>query len=211
MPKISARTLQQHRAETIDRLLDAFARLVMERGYSAVSLSDVAASAGLARTAIYNYYPDREALLFAWTEREVRRTLAILDEEIAAARTSGDKLRAFVRLQLADFANRHLPPGQEVIQFLRPETYGRFMDHIRPVEEKLRAILIEGTESGDFADLDADSTVPMIMACIGAERVPLASGTHDVDEATDRVATFLLRALAPSRPAAARPKRRTGS
>lgn len=167
----------------------------MSKGYEAVSLADVAAHAGLARTAIYNYFPDREALLFAWTEREVRRTLAILGQEIAEAPTCAEKLRIFVRLQLVDFASRHLPPGHEVIQFLRPETFELFMQHVGPVEQVLRDILAEGIESGEFAGVDAGDAVPMILACIGSERAPIASKTHTVDEATDRVANFLLRAL----------------
>lgn len=202
MPKISAPTLEQHRAETIDRLLDAWSELVMGRGYATVSLADVAAQAGLARTAIYNYFPDRESLLFAWTEREVRRAIAILEQEIAEAPTYAEKLRAFVRLQLHDFARRHLPPGQEVIQFLQPDTYGRFMQHIEPLEQILVDILREGSDAGEFGDLEPASVVPMIMACIGAERGPLAAHTHTVEEATERVTGFLLRALAPSAPKA---------
>lgn len=199
MPKISAPTLEAHRAATIDRLLDAFGELVMSKGYAAVSLADVAAHAGLARTAIYNYFPDRESLLFSWTQREVTRTLAILEQEVAQAATSAEKLHIFVRLQLVDFAARHLPPGQEVIQFLQPETYGRFMQHIEPVERILRDIVVEGAKSGEFADLDPGDTVPMMMACIGAERGPIASRARSVDEAADRVTDFLLRALAPTK------------
>lgn len=198
VPKISAPTLEAHRAGTIDRLLDAFSELVMSRGYKAASLADVAAQAGLARTAIYNYFPDRESLLFAWTEREVRRTISILEQEVAEAPSHSEKLRAFIRLQLVDFASRHLPPGQEVIQFLQPETYERFMQHIEPVERILRDILREGIEAGEFADIDPATTVPMVMACIGAERAPLASRTHTIEEASERVASFLLRALVPA-------------
>lgn len=203
MPRISARTLEEHRAETVDRLMDAWAELVRARGYADVSLADVAARAGLARTAIYNYFPDREALLFAWTDREVRRTLSILEQEIAEAPTHAEKLQAFVRMQLVDFATRHLPPGQEVVQFLNPETYGRFMEHIAPVEQMLRAIIDEGARAGEFTAADPDTSVPMILACIGAERGPLASGAHSVDEATERVTGFLLRALG-AKPRAAR-------
>ena len=197
MPKISAPTLEAHRAATIDRLLDAFGELVMARGFSVVSLADVAAHAGLARTAIYNYFPDRESLLFSWTDREVQRTIAILEQEVAQAPNGAEKIRSFIRLQLMDFASRHLPPGQEVIQFLQPETYGRFMQHIEPVERILREILEEGADSGEFAPLDPSSTVPMMMACIGAERGPIASRARTVEEATDRVTEFLLRALSP--------------
>ena len=65
MPKISAGSLEEHRAETTDRLLDAWSSLVREKGYDGVTLAEVAAHVGLARTAIYNYFPDRDALVTA--------------------------------------------------------------------------------------------------------------------------------------------------
>lgn len=195
MPKISAATLQEHRAETIDKLLDSWGDLVMEKGFDAVTLADVAAQVGLARTAIYNYFPDREALLFAWTDREVRRTLDALQQDLDKAGNYADKLRVFVHSQLIEFHQRHLPPGKEVVQFLRPETYGRFMDHIEPLEKVLRDIISEGLEAKEFSEVDPASAVPMVMACIGAERVPLSTGTDDVEVATERVTSFVLRAL----------------
>lgn len=198
MPKISAATLGQHRAATIDRLLDAFGELVLTRGYADVSLSDVASEAGLARTAIYNYYPDRESLLFAWTDREVGRTIDALGRDVAAAPTCAQKLQLFVRQQLSDFETRHLPPGKEVMQFLGPDSYGRFMRHIEPLESIAREIVVAGVSSGEFAAIDPDEAVPLVMACIGSERVPLATGTHDVATATDRVTAFILRALGAS-------------
>lgn len=167
----------------------------MKSGYADVSLADVAANAGLARTAIYNYFPDRETLLFAWTDREVRRTLDILERELADAETSSQKLRVFVRSQLNEFMARHLPPGKEAMQLLQPSSYERFMHHIEPVERMLRDIIGVGMDSGEFGDLDAGATVPLVMACIAGERVPLATRVHTVDEATDRVTEFLLRAL----------------
>lgn len=203
MPKISAPTLEKHREETVDRLLDAFSELVLSRGYAEVSLADVAAQAGLARTAIYNYFADRETLLFAWTDREVRKSLAILESELAGADTIAEKLSTFVRLQLHDFTLRHAPPGQEVVGLLRPETYGNFMRHVEPVEHICRQIVDEGIASGAFTDIDASTAVQMIMACIGSERAPLTTRMHTVEEATERVTTFLLRAL--STPAAAVP------
>ncbi|MGH2812978.1 MAG: TetR/AcrR family transcriptional regulator [Actinomycetota bacterium] len=208
MPKISAATLDQHRAEVTDRLLDAFGELVLSRGYAEVSLADVASAAGLARTAIYTYFPNRESLLFAWTDREVRNTIERLELEVAEAGSYAEKLRVFVRHQLAEFSTRHLPPGREVIQFLKPETYERFMNHIEPLERILRNIVERGVEAKEFADVDPASTVSLVMACIGSERVPLATGIHEAGEAEERLSNFLLRALA--RPGG-RPKRRTRS
>lgn len=207
VPKISAESLEQHRAETTDRLIDAYSALVLERGYASVSLADVAAKAGLARTAIYNYFADREALLFAWTHREVQRGLAQLASDMAASQTCSEKLRMFIRSQLKDFAKRHLPPGQEVMQFLRPETYRSFMQHIEPLEAMLRGLLDEGMASGEFVTMDTGAVIPMIMACVGAERGPLTAGYVGIDEAADRVSEFVLRALRPAK-AAAKPRPR---
>ncbi|MFN2614901.1 MAG: TetR/AcrR family transcriptional regulator [Actinomycetota bacterium] len=205
MPKISAPTLEKHRAETVDRLLDAFGELILSRGYADVSLADVAAQAGLARTAIYNYFPDREALLFAWTDREVARTLSILQHELEAAPTYAEKVHTFVRLQLLDFTRRHLPPGHEVVGLLRPETYGNFMRHVEPLERIAREIVEQGIEAGEFAAaVDPATAVQMMIACIGSERAPLTTRAHSLEEATERVSDFLLRALGWS----ARPKKR---
>lgn len=201
MPKISAPTLGEHRAETIDRLLDAFGDLVLAHGFADVSLSDVAAKAGLARTAIYNYYPDRDALLLAWTDREVSRTVGSLERQVAEADTFAEKLEIFVRAQLEEFALRHLPPGMEAVHLLSPEVQGRLRKHIEPVERILRTILAEGADAGEFIRGNPDALVPMVMACIGTERVPLATRTHTIKDASERVCAFLLRALAP--PAAA--------
>lgn len=195
MPKITAPTLQAHRAETIDKLLDAWGDLVMAKGFDAVSLADVAAKAGLARTAIYNYFADREALLFAWTDREVRKTLDTLETELAKADSFSEKLRIFIRSQLVEFGRRHLPPGKEVVQFLRPETYGNFMDHIEPLDKVLRDVIARGIDAKEFSNVDPADTARMVMACIGAERVPLATGAADVDDSSRRVSEFVLRAL----------------
>jgi AcrR family transcriptional regulator len=195
VPKIKAATVEEHRLATIDRLLDAFGSLVLERGYTGLSFADIAQVAGLARTAVYNYFPDLESMLFAWTEREVANAIAELEGEVAQAASAGEKLRIFVRHQLAGFASRHLPPGQEVMRFLNPETFSRFMRHIEPLERIIRTIVEEGTSSKEFAGTDPDSAVPMVMACIGTKRAEVASDPSALDDATDQLTAFLLRAL----------------
>ncbi len=196
MPKINAPTLAEHRAETRDALLEAWGELVLERGYDEVSLSHVAQAVGLARTAIYNYFPDREALLFAWTDRLVQETMDQLTAEMADAETHAEKLAVFVRVELESFVNSHLQPGREVVHLMGPEAFARFMEHIAPVEQLLRQVLEAGREAGEFHGFeDPGEVLQMIMATIGAERGPMSSGQHQLDEASERVTAFLLRAL----------------
>lgn len=195
MPRISAENLEAHRAETTDRLLDAWSELVLERGYDGVSLADVAKRIGLARTAVYNYFGDREELLFAWTDREVQRTIEVLHERLVTMDSAIDKLHEFVVIELESFEESHLPQGQEIVHFLGPDVWQRFMAHIEPVEEILRDILQEGLDTGEFEAAELEQILPMVMACVGAERGPLAAGKASVEDATDRVMSFLERAL----------------
>ncbi len=54
-----------------DRLIDAMARTVAERGYQATSLNGVCAAAGVSTKAFYQYFPDKESCFLAAFERGV--------------------------------------------------------------------------------------------------------------------------------------------
>lgn len=56
-------------SETRGKALDATGRLLLERGYGAVSMDAVAATAGVARRTLYNLFPNKEALFVAAVER----------------------------------------------------------------------------------------------------------------------------------------------
>ena len=46
-----------------DRVMDAFLRLVAERGLSELSMADIARAAGVSKTTMYTRWPDRRALI----------------------------------------------------------------------------------------------------------------------------------------------------
>lgn len=70
----------QHRSRrTVDGILSATARILVEDGYSAITTNDVAAAAGVSIGSLYQYFPNKDALLRALVERhleDVERSLA---------------------------------------------------------------------------------------------------------------------------------------
>ena len=52
-----------------DRLLATAAQLVHERGYTAVSVSDICEAAGLKKGSFYHFFPSKHALVLATLER----------------------------------------------------------------------------------------------------------------------------------------------
>lgn len=73
-----------------DRLRRAAVALFIERGYDAVTVSDIAGRAGLTRRSFFRYFPDKREVLFAGSGRfvgEIQRRLdsAAPDEPIQDA------------------------------------------------------------------------------------------------------------------------------
>ncbi|PZG25165.1 TetR/AcrR family transcriptional regulator, partial [Spongiactinospora gelatinilytica] len=76
------------------------------------------------------------------------------------------------------------------------DAYQRLADHVAPMQDILVGIIESGTASGHFRAGPARQTARMILALIGAERLPLLSGEVTVEQAEETISGFVLRALA---------------
>lgn len=80
MPKLWNQTIETHRREVQDAIMDATVELVGAQGLASVTMSRIAEQAGIGRATLYKYFPDAEAILLAWHERHVMGHLAHLAE-----------------------------------------------------------------------------------------------------------------------------------
>ena len=100
MPKISAPTVAEHRAQRLRALLEAARVLVAEQGPEALTLSALASQVGLSRPSLYEYFRSRDDLVAAMVEDELPRWIAELEAEVRRHTTPSDRIAAFVRTQL---------------------------------------------------------------------------------------------------------------
>ena len=89
-----AAAAEQRRNRTRARLLDAAMRVVAEKGAPGLSVSDVAAAAGLSRGAFYNYFPTPDDLMIAVTEKMTSDVLDELRVELAGVEDPAEWLAA---------------------------------------------------------------------------------------------------------------------
>jgi len=75
-----------------DAVLDAFLRLVAERGYSEVTLRDVAAAADMSLADLYRMYPDKMALVAGVMARIDAAVLAGTPRQVDPEETARDRL-----------------------------------------------------------------------------------------------------------------------
>ncbi|MDJ0111950.1 TetR/AcrR family transcriptional regulator, partial [Rhodococcus erythropolis] len=105
MPKLTGgATTAEHKIATREAMLDAFIRELHEQGWQNVKLQTVAKAAGVSRTAVYNYFPDKSALLLAWSTREMDRFLLLAERELADRENPVDRIEILVKLTLVEFS-----------------------------------------------------------------------------------------------------------
>ncbi|QBI55751.1 TetR/AcrR family transcriptional regulator [Streptomonospora litoralis] len=195
MPKISAPTIAAHRAQTRERILEAVAALTRVQGIDEISMTEVAAEAGITRTALYNYFPDKPALLLAFTEQATSDFVDRYHRELPAGAAAAERLETFVRLQVEALAEHPHPAAAELGASLGPDAYQALADHVAPMHGLLAGILRQGVADGEFSAVPVDAVARLVLAMLGAQRVPLLRGETTPADAGRLVAGFILRAL----------------
>jgi AcrR family transcriptional regulator len=79
-------------SEESNRALDAFLRLIADKGFAQVSLREVAESAGLGVAELYRLYPDKVALASAFMARVDAEVLAGTSKQSDPEETARDRL-----------------------------------------------------------------------------------------------------------------------
>src|SRR5690349_15950896 len=65
-----------------EQLLDAALGVILEQGYSGVSIEAVARAAGVTRPVVYDHFPNLGRLLYALIEREERYAIEQLEDVV---------------------------------------------------------------------------------------------------------------------------------
>jgi AcrR family transcriptional regulator len=184
------------------QLADVAARLFAEHGYDAVSVSDVARTAGVSDQTVFNYFPTKPELVLDRAD-EIRELYRETVRDRPAGVTPADALRPLVhgdidRYVAADFA---LARGEFPAQCLQSDVLRRFALEVRDQQAGAIAEAITGTDPGLHplvVRAHAAALVAVIQAItdrIGAavlsdaERTAAAAGMRaDADAALDDAA-----------------------
>jgi AcrR family transcriptional regulator len=75
--------VQQRSAKRVAQMLDASAQLINEIGYDALTTTLIAKRAGVAVGSLYQFFPDKRAVIRALTQRNVDYFLAAVAERLA--------------------------------------------------------------------------------------------------------------------------------
>jgi AcrR family transcriptional regulator len=150
MPKLWTQTIEAHRREVRDAILDTTAALVAQHGLLSVTMSQIAEETGIGRATLYKYFPDVEAILFAWHERQITGHLAHLAEVRDQPGDAGERLEAVLEAYALISHESHGHHDTELAAFLhRDQHLARAEGQLRHL---IRGLLTEGAEAGVLRD-----------------------------------------------------------
>ena len=189
---------------TVEAILDAAAQVFEARGYAAGTTNRIAQRAGVSIGSLYEYFPNKDAIVVALAERELERERQEILELLEGSKRDGlaGLLQRFVETVVAFHARS---PALHRILFEEaqhpPETHACVLRF----EETLAHALADGLRNRRLRIDDADLAAHLIVQTTEslAHRFVLR-GIHELDQAAfvDEVTRLLARYLG------ARPPRR---
>ncbi|MFP5252302.1 MAG: TetR/AcrR family transcriptional regulator [Actinomycetes bacterium] len=140
MPKLWDETIEAHRRQVRDVIMEAAATLATERGPLNVTMSDVAQQAGIGRPTLYRYFSSIEEILQAWHDQQIARHLDLLAgiadrAEPAAARLEA-VLDTYAEIQRQRTDHDAQPHGDELGALLHHDD-----TDLAPAEKQLHDLL----------------------------------------------------------------------
>jgi AcrR family transcriptional regulator len=148
VPKLWSQTIEAHRREVRDAILDTTAALVAEHGLLAVTMSRIAAETGIGRATLYKYFPDVESILAAWHERQVGAHLAQLVEIRDRGGEPAQRLAAVLEAYalLSHVSREH--HDRDLVALLHRKAQ-HLESALRKVHELIRDLLAQAVTAGD--------------------------------------------------------------
>jgi len=150
VPKLWTETIEAHRREVRDAILDTTAALVAEHGLRSVTMSQIAEETGIGRATLYKYFPDVEAILRAWHEHQIAGHLVYLAEVREQAGDTGERLEAVLEAYALVSHESRGHHDTEFAAFLHRDEQVARAQH--QVHDMIRDLLTEAAKTGDVRD-----------------------------------------------------------
>ena len=198
---VSPHVLEKRRRRRSE-ILHAALRAFGERGYHATTLGDIGERIGVQKTALYHYFPDKEAILYACHRESLAEISRVLDDAQKRHTTPSSRLRTIIREHVRVMTDTL--EGSTIafeIPALSPEHQQEIVAARDRYEQSLREIITDGIGAGEFRAVDPKLAVFVILGAINwIARWYRPEGSIDASELGAEFADYLVGGIACQRP-----------
>jgi AcrR family transcriptional regulator len=179
VPKLWTQTIEAHRREVREAILDTTVALVADHGLRSVTMTQIAEQTGIGRATLYKYFPDVESILVAWHSHHVIEHLehlaAVRDEAASPGKLLEAVLHAYALIAHGMSQHRY---GDEFQALVHRD------EHVAGAQQQLhdliRDVLTHAAKAGDIRDDIAPDELAnyCLHALNAAGRLPSKAAVH---------------------------------
>ena len=190
VPKLWSETIETHRRAVREAILDTTVALATRHGLRSVTMSGIAEEAGVGRATLYKYFPDVEAILLAWHERQITGHLRHLADVRDKTGDAGERLEAVLEAYAMISHEAHGHHDTELAAFLHRDE--QVASAQQQLNNMIRDLLVDAVETGDVRhDVPLNELVSYCLHAL------TAAGNLPSKAAVRRLVTIVLAGLRP--------------
>ena len=163
-PSAHVRAKRERRREEI---LHAALAEVREQGYHAATLEGIAERLGIRKAALYHYFPDKDAILYACHRESLAELERLIESSVGCCEGPADRLSYLIRehVRVMTETLEGSPLAFEV-PALSPDRRAEIVAGRDRYERLLRELIAAGVASGVFREVDPKVAVFAILGAI---------------------------------------------
>jgi AcrR family transcriptional regulator len=182
-----------------ERFLEVVLQLIHEKGFKATTMRDIAEKLNFDVANIYNYIDSKQSLLEIYLFNIQNEFHDSIDLIINSTHTPQEKLRLFICSYIQITAKRPLEQALIANEWrnLKNPKLQEFIDRRKDYENKLKTIINEGVNNGQFRIIDVDITTHIIMSALRSQYIKYIEPKTSVDtsEIEKEFSNFILFAI----------------
>jgi AcrR family transcriptional regulator len=178
-------------------ILHAALATVRVRGYHATTLDDIADRLGIRKTALYHYFPDKDAILYACHRESLNELDRLIQDSAACCASNRERLAYLIREHVRVMTEKlEGSPLAFEVSALSPERRAEVIAGRDRYEHVLRDVVAAGVKSGEFRAVEPKIAVFAILGAINwiARWYDPEGGARGTDLG-EQFAEFLLQGL----------------
>ena len=198
---------ERQRRERERLILHAASEVLVEKGYDAMSMEDIASRVGISRAAIYLHFPGKEDLVLALLQRGIETSVERFDALLAEPIAPPEKVRRLIERTYSGAAQPWFQAFTAVMH--SPTFFSKAAEKQKdmgamwePSVQRLTALLEEGKRSGDFdPDMPTALMVNLLVGLISPfTRQALAREHIPMPVVIEYLGRYFLKGIAPGQP-----------
>jgi TetR/AcrR family transcriptional regulator, cholesterol catabolism regulator len=160
--------MPQNHSPRKKQFLDESLKMIHEKGYKATTMRDLAERMGFEVSNIYNFIESKEALLETYLFQISEDFHSGIDHILESSYSPTEKLKALVSLNIRLTSTKPYQVGLLVNEWrnLKEPKLTKFVNRRSEYEEKVRLIIREGIDSGEFRSFDMDIITHAVLSSV---------------------------------------------